>query len=49
LPRLAQTSGYATASKVFIDKTVCMRQWRTQKISDGGKVSLQSCDVTNQL
>ena len=24
-------------------------QWRTQKISEGGQVSSQSCDVTNQL
>ena len=24
-------------------------QWRTQKISEGGQVSPQLCDVTNQL
>jgi len=28
---------------------LCISQWRTQKISEGGKVSSESCDVTNQL
>jgi len=26
---------------------LCCRQWRTQKISEGGQVSSQSCDVIN--
>jgi len=30
-------------------ETVVNTQWRTQKISEGGQVSSQSGDVTNQL
>ena len=29
--------------------TMTYEQWRTQKVSEGGKVLLQSCDFTNQL
>jgi len=33
----------------FTDIELQYNQWRTQKISEGGQVSSQSCDVTNQL
>jgi len=34
---------------VFEPTWVCRFQWPTQKISEGGQVSSQWCDVTNQL
>jgi len=45
----APTEGFFHPDLFFKPTWVCRFQWPTQKISEGGQVLSQSCDVTNKL